>query len=136
MSSLGDLAKNNSKGCGGVMRVAPVGLFCYARKSQHAFPNRKDYAESSKDRNSPFELGNAAAAITHGHPTGFLTAGVFSSVIYLLLKELSLREAVVKKEDGRFAELFSKCLALRGIAGPKLRSCPEITFTSATIILV
>ncbi|GAB2794594.1 hypothetical protein GCM10027040_21070 [Halomonas shantousis] len=34
MPSLGALARNNSKGCGGVMRVAPVGLFWVA------FPTR------------------------------------------------------------------------------------------------
>lgn len=97
--SLGEPAENNSKGCGGVMRVVPVGLFCYAWESQHGSPDRKDYVESSQDRNSPFELGNAAAAITHGHPTGFLAAGVFSSVIYLLLENLPLREAVVWSLD-------------------------------------
>jgi hypothetical protein len=42
---------NNSKGCGGVMRMAPVGLMWY---------NEPDYA---------FKLGCDLAAITHGHPT-------------------------------------------------------------------
>ena len=29
MNSLGEPARNDSKGCGGVMRVAPVGLFAW-----------------------------------------------------------------------------------------------------------
>ena len=99
MRSLGDLAENNSKGCGGVMRVAPVGLFCYAWKDRDSLPDRKDYVEFARSPDSPFELGKAAATITHGHPTGFLTAGMFSSVIYLLLNGLPLREAVLWSLD-------------------------------------
>ncbi|MBS4024330.1 MAG: ADP-ribosylglycohydrolase family protein [Clostridia bacterium] len=45
---------NDSKGCGGVMRVAPVGLFC-----------RKDEA---------FRIASECAALTHGHPSGYLSA--------------------------------------------------------------
>ncbi|WP_019227218.1 ADP-ribosylglycohydrolase family protein [Sedimentibacter sp. B4] len=54
---------NDSKGCGGVMRVAPIGLF---------FHNDTEYA---------FSVGAEAAALTHGHPTGYLAAGVFASII-------------------------------------------------------
>jgi ADP-ribosyl-[dinitrogen reductase] hydrolase len=51
---------NDSKGCGGVMRVAPV-----------AFGTPID----------AFELAAECAALTHGHPSGFLSAGVLGSVI-------------------------------------------------------
>jgi ADP-ribosylglycohydrolase len=63
---------NNSKGCGGVMRVAPVGLVA----------------------NEPFRLGCEAAAITHGHPTGWLAAGFFAHVISQLVAGKPLPEAV------------------------------------------
>lgn len=53
--------KNNSKGCGTVMRVAPVGLV--AR------------------RGVAFELGCETAALTHGHPSGILSAGFLSLLI-------------------------------------------------------
>lgn len=53
------LPLNQSKGCGGVMRVAPVGLVA----------------------DNPFDLGCEAAALTHGHPAGYLAAGVFAAVI-------------------------------------------------------
>jgi ADP-ribosylglycohydrolase len=52
---------NHSKGCGGVMRIAPVGL-----------------ARSVGD---PFVAGCEIAAITHGHPTGFLAAGFLALAI-------------------------------------------------------
>lgn len=42
---------NDSKGCGGLMRIAPVGLVALR----------------------PFQLGCELAALTHGQPTGFLS---------------------------------------------------------------
>ncbi len=56
-----DQPLNDSKGCGGVMRVAPIGL---------AFP--ADLA---------FHHAVAAAAITHGHPSGYLSAGVLAEIV-------------------------------------------------------
>lgn len=54
----GFLAKNNSKGCGAVMRVAPCAFF------GKAF----DYAAES-------------GRLTHGHPTGYLAAGLFADIL-------------------------------------------------------
>ncbi|MFM7786598.1 MAG: ADP-ribosylglycohydrolase family protein, partial [Gammaproteobacteria bacterium] len=68
MTSLGEPARNNSKGCGGVMRVAPVGLFAWRLAGQ----------ESARDA---FRLGTDLAALTHGHPTGSLTAGVLAVLV-------------------------------------------------------
>ena len=66
MTELGAPARNDSKGCGGVMRMAPVGLFAqrFAQPPQVTF-----------------DLGTELAALTHGHPTGALTAGVFAVLI-------------------------------------------------------
>jgi ADP-ribosylglycohydrolase len=66
---------NNSKGCGGVMRVAPVGLV----------------AESEE---RAFSLGCEAAAITHGHPSGYYSAGCFAAIIWRLAEGRSLPEAI------------------------------------------
>lgn len=66
---------NKSKGCGGVMRAAPAGLY---------FSNR----------NKAFNLGCELAAITHGHPTGYLSSGAFSSIISDLCASLSIEDAV------------------------------------------
>lgn len=54
---------NHSKGCGGIMRTAPCGL----------------YAETAEDA---FRIGAEAAAITHGHPLGWLPAGMLSSSVW------------------------------------------------------
>ena len=58
---------NNSKGCGGVMRTAPLG-----------------FVRSSSGRNpfgSPLLNGARAAAITHGHPMGYIPAGMLSDIV-------------------------------------------------------
>jgi ADP-ribosylglycohydrolase len=81
MSNLGDPARNDSKGCGGVMRVAPVGLFAW----------RLHEIESPK---YTFRLGTELAALTHGHLTGSLTAGVLAVLIQALTDGASLREAL------------------------------------------
>jgi ADP-ribosylglycohydrolase len=66
---------NNSKGCGGVMRVAPIGLV---------------YEDAEKS----FRLGCEAAAITHGHPTGFLAAGYLAALISGLLSAKPITAAL------------------------------------------
>ena len=81
MSWLGEPARNDSKGCGGVMRMAPVGLFA-ARQGRPADP-----AET-------FGLGVELAALTHGHPTGALTAGVFATLILELVEGIALPDAI------------------------------------------
>lgn len=85
MRSVADPAENNSKGCGGVMRVAPVGMML-AALSPRDVVHDGDFQQS-------FTLGCEAAAITHGHPTGQLASGAFSAIVYLLLKGKSLKEA-------------------------------------------
>ncbi len=58
---------NNSKGCGGVMRVAPLAL--------RYNPDSKD-ALRCLDRD-----GAMTAAITHGHPLGYIPAAVLTHII-------------------------------------------------------
>jgi len=70
-------AIRGSKGCGGVMRVAPVGLAI----------------------DDPFETATDAAAITHGHPTGSLSSGAFAEVIARLRVGDSLKGAVNRAMD-------------------------------------
>ncbi|MDH6313120.1 ADP-ribosylglycohydrolase [Parabacteroides sp. PFB2-10] len=65
---------NNSKGCGGIMRMAPVGL---------AYPPKE-----------AFDIGCELAAITHGHPTGYLAAGYFAALISFLTNGTGLEEAI------------------------------------------
>lgn len=67
---------NHSKGCGGVMRTAPVGL---------VFPPT-----------DAFDHGVAFAAITHGHPSGYLSAGYMAELIAHLVAGRPLAEAVTR----------------------------------------
>jgi ADP-ribosylglycohydrolase len=86
MNFLGETARNDSKGCGGVMRVAPVGLFIWSL-GQRQSPQ------------SAFRLGAELAALTHGHPTGVLAAGVLAVLILALTDGASLHDALcVSKE--------------------------------------
>ena len=63
---------NRSKGCGGVMRVAPIGLyFC---------DKRLPIIESDR-------VGAEAAAITHGHDLGWLPAAALVHIIRRLAEE-------------------------------------------------
>jgi ADP-ribosyl-[dinitrogen reductase] hydrolase len=82
---IGDRAANDSKGCGGVMRVAPVGML---------FARLMDGPNDESQLQRCFDMAVDAAALTHGHPTGQLTAGVFASVVALLHKGVPLRPAI------------------------------------------
>lgn len=72
---------NSSKGCGGVMRVAPIGLY---------FADRGMTAEEI-DR-----IGAEAAALTHGHELGYLPAAALVHIIHLVSHndDVTLSEAV------------------------------------------
>ncbi len=61
---------NTSKGCGGVMRVAPVGLFLNPDYIYHEAP--EEYV---------CKVGAEVAALTHGHPLGYITAGFLCVLI-------------------------------------------------------
>lgn len=86
---------NDSKGCGGVMRVAPAGFV----------PN-----------SDVFVLGCDLAAITHGHPSGFLASGALSLIIAEVVEGSSLSGAVATAlqrlpDDPESGEVIS-CLEL------------------------
>jgi ADP-ribosylglycohydrolase len=82
MQGFGDRARNNSKGCGGVMRVAPVGLFAW--HGRHEVVPHED----------AFDLACELAALTHGHSTGQLAAGAFAVMVLSLTCGGSLPDAV------------------------------------------
>lgn len=101
MTSLNDIYRgkdpiNNSKGCGGVMRIAPIPLYA-------AVDNRMDILEADK-------LAGDAAEITHQHPLGYIPAALMSHVIYrLALDSHPTREdliAYVLEGMGKLGDLF------------------------------
>ncbi|SEF28102.1 ADP-ribosylglycohydrolase [Amycolatopsis pretoriensis] len=71
---------NNSKGCGGVMRAAPVALW-------------------SDDLAEVFRLGAESAALTHGHPSGYLSSGCFAVLVHGLLHGKPLLDALALARD-------------------------------------
>jgi ADP-ribosylglycohydrolase len=76
---LGDTAQNDSKGCGGVMRIAPIGLVV---RSEDAFA-----------------LGSQVAALTHGHPSGSLSAGFLAYLIGRIVMGSSLQDAMIAAKE-------------------------------------
>jgi ADP-ribosylglycohydrolase len=78
------IINNTSKGCGGVMRAAPVGLLA-------ARINNGDTAGTAR---LAFEIGCATAAITHGHPSGYYPAGVLAAVIASIITGESIEEGI------------------------------------------
>ena len=78
MRKSNDVAKNDSKGCGGVMRVAPIGMY-YATLAGSESEGRDQAMREA------FELACQAAAITHGHPTGQLASGTFAAIVMKLM---------------------------------------------------
>ena len=65
---------NNSKGCGGVMRIAPIPLYA-------AVQDRMSVEEAD-------HLAGEAAEITHQHPLGFISAALMSHIIYRLALDI------------------------------------------------
>lgn len=87
---------NKSKGCGGVMRVAPIGLY---------------FAKWDRMQQEEIDLiGAQAAAITHGHELGYIPAAALVHIINLIVKNdsVSVLRAV---NDSIFAmqSLFKSC---------------------------
>lgn len=71
-----DPARNNSKGCGTVMRDAPFGFMGL---------NNAEYA---------FDLAAATARTTHGHPSASFSSGALAAIIAALADGKDLRSAV------------------------------------------
>jgi ADP-ribosylglycohydrolase len=71
---------NDSKGSGALTRVAPLGLLPVIGADE------------------AFDLAHAAAALTHGHPAGRLSAAAFASLLRDLLAETPLTAALGRME--------------------------------------
>ncbi len=98
---------NDSKGCGGIMRIAPVGL-------------------AYNDAEKAFKIGCGCAAITHGHPTGYLSSGTLAALISMLFSGDSLTGAIDesirilknKKNNRETLQAIEKAMAMLGKASP------------------
>ena len=75
--------ENDSKGCGGAMRVAPVGLMAAA--DSLTMVKGKDVPRREWSENEVARLGGDCAEITHKHPLGYLSAAFMADLIYYIL---------------------------------------------------
>jgi ADP-ribosylglycohydrolase len=94
---------NSSKGCGAVTRSAPAGLV-------------------ASDRREAFELGRVAGALTHGHPSAYLAAGYLASLVFDLVRDVPLMEAMENadaavRSEPRGGKLLHMITLARGAAG-------------------
>ena len=69
--------QNNSKGCGGIMRVAPMALLMAGYWSR---------GESFYDVPFMDEAGGEVAAVTHKHPLAFLPSAMLTHLIYRVIR--------------------------------------------------
>lgn len=71
---------NDSKGCGGVMRVAPIGLY---------------FADTDTSYEKSDMLAAEAAALTHGHDLGYIPAAALSHIVRAVAEsDIPLKTAV------------------------------------------
>ncbi|MCH5187202.1 MAG: ADP-ribosylglycohydrolase family protein [Oscillospiraceae bacterium] len=90
---------NDSKGCGGVMRVAPVG--CFAAAGHYI-----------KGKNAAIAAADIAA-LTHGHPLGYIPAAYLSYLIYVIITnrlsgEQSSLEQLLSDTGSAIKELYGE----------------------------
>lgn len=98
---------NNSKGCGAVMRCAPFAIW-------------------SEDVGEVFTLASAAGAITHSHPSGYLSGGALAVIVHRLVRGEPLDRAVATAQaelstwDGHEEQsaILDKALALARAGRP------------------
>ncbi len=106
---MGALKNPINKGCGGVMRTAPAGLVY--------------------EPETAFVRGCEFAAITHGHPLGWLPAGMLAEILSRIIKDESLTSAIVNSVPNirlhngyeRLEELVMQAIVLaQGNVNPRL----------------
>jgi len=85
--TFGDPANNDSKGCGGVMRVAPVGLYTSHNKSIQGIEEHC------------FTIAAEIAGLTHGHPSGQWPAGVLALLVMRCLGDTPLIDALAEAKE-------------------------------------
>ena len=86
---------NNSKGCGGVMRVAPIGLY-------YGINDRGKYVRKAD------KIGGEAARITHKHPMGFIPAALITDIIYhcMCARNVIQKSEYIRIIRGAFDSMF------------------------------
>lgn len=114
--------KNSSKGCGGVMRVAPIGIYFEGER----------YAVDKIDM-----IGAETAALTHGHELGYIPAAMLVHIIHLLVHRegMTILDAVKDAQEA-IARLFPNAKHLKDMIAItdkaiRLAECTEINARDA-----
>ena len=84
---------NDSKGCGGVMRVAPIGLYFTGTSVPYKQSNM---------------LGAEAAALTHGHDLGYIPAAALVHIVRAVTESDILLKDAVSDSIKAMEKLFPK----------------------------
>lgn len=82
------VASNNSKGCGTIMRVAPVAIMAHASLNHDL-----QSSDIAKSFDWVYEQSIVSAALTHGHPTGQIAAAAFALILFAVLCGQSMPKA-------------------------------------------
>ena len=134
----GRKVSNNSKGCGGIMRVAPFALLLAGYMARDG--------ECPYSIPEMFEAGAHIARVTHLHPLGFLPAGMLTELLYKLVplspeevkdRISEIAEDTIKtldkvfvgqyEEEKRYlAELTRKAIRLAHSSTPDYRAIEEL----------
>jgi ADP-ribosylglycohydrolase len=86
MKELGQPAKNKSKSCSALTRIAPVALLMWKKNGVQAL--QETFVQAAE-----------VAALTHGHPTGILSAAVFAVLLLGLIDGVRLDDVIVIAKD-------------------------------------
>lgn len=81
------IANNNSKGCGTIMRVAPIAIMGHA-----CLPHGVDSTKSGSLK-WVYDEAIVSAALSHGHPTGQIAAAAFACILFAILCGKTVLEA-------------------------------------------
>ena len=89
---------NDSKGCGGVMRVAPIGLYLSNQD--------RDWIDDSHAMEITGREAAEAAAYTHSHSLGYMPAAMLAHIVNRLVyplkgksKPMSVKDAICEARD-------------------------------------
>ena len=97
----GQIPKNDSMGCGGVMRIAPIPLYAIASGTTDGDQCRISIENADL-------LAGDAARITHKHPLGFIPAALMSHVIYRLACDPKPTRETMKRYIKEGTEVMNK----------------------------
>jgi len=107
--------QNDSKGCGGVMRVAPIGLY---------------NGDGCRTPAEAAQLAAEAAALTHGHELGYLSAAALAYLIHIVAHDGSVSlSAATQQMLAELPTLFPQARRMMEVLITLLQQAAELSAT-------